>query len=367
MSRILVIEGRATIGGGQVVTRDICKALSVGGHDVNVLMPGPDSQLAEYLCEYAQMYYTVDEYSRGTKHLIDYLRFIKNIYRSVLAFRNAIVRFCPSIIYVQHSNAIPIATIMGKLYNVPVVVHVHVVFVDKVVQRMINFFLGFDSVRRIIAVSKYASQQLTNKNRVKCDIVYNHVAVRDAFEGKPNSVANVAIVGDVIEDKGHDILFEAIRYMNNNVRLHVLGRIVDERFCRTLQSKYSDIDAVFAGMVSNVSEYMRKHGIDVVVVASISPFETFSLAMVEAWAMGIPTIATCDYGMKELVYKFLHPHVDKMLFEPGNPTDLANKLNTLLCDANLRACIASDARKVVVEQFGFDEFSKKINKIVSSI
>lgn len=44
---------------------------------------------------------------------------------------------------------------------------------------------------------------------------------------------------------------------------------------------------------------------DLVIVPSVG-FETFSLAMVESWGKGIPTIASDLGGMKELVENFCH-------------------------------------------------------------
>jgi glycosyltransferase involved in cell wall biosynthesis len=47
------------------------------------------------------------------------------------------------------------------------------------------------------------------------------------------------------------------------------------------------------------------------IVPSISPFETFSLSMVESWSMGIPTIATNAFGMKEIVNTFYQDQEDE--------------------------------------------------------
>ena len=63
-------------------------------------------------------------------------------------------------------------------------------------------------------------------------------------------------------------------------------------FLIKLKNKYQSIDTIYTGMIDDVCKYLSRNKIDLVIVPSISPFETFSLSMVESWSMGIPTIAT---------------------------------------------------------------------------
>lgn len=63
----------------------------------------------------------------------------------------------------------------------------------------------------------------------------------------------------------------------------------------------------------------------------------------EAMASGKAVIASNVGGLKELV----HNGVNGILFEPKNAGDLANKLNYILSDEELRLQLGKNARKYV--------------------
>lgn len=63
MKRILLIEGRQTIGGGQIISLALCKALSVDNEIVTFLPGNNHSPIAELLKDYEQEYFVQNEFS----------------------------------------------------------------------------------------------------------------------------------------------------------------------------------------------------------------------------------------------------------------------------------------------------------------
>ena len=112
------------------------------------------------------------------------------------------------------------------------------------------------------------------------------------------------------------------------------------------------------------SEYLANNKVVVIVVVSVVGFETFSLAMVESWAQGIPTVATNDFGMKELVETFLPQYSQFLLFPLGNSEVLYEKIKKLISDRIKYKQISEDVRKTVETNFSIDNFSKQINQII---
>ena len=51
MKKILIFEGRETIGGGQIITKRICDILS-SKYDVSVFIPGQDNGISNLLSNY---------------------------------------------------------------------------------------------------------------------------------------------------------------------------------------------------------------------------------------------------------------------------------------------------------------------------
>ena len=64
MKKILIFEGRETIGGGQIITKRICDILS-SKYDVSVFIPGQDNGISNLLSNYKQYHYQLVPYSSG--------------------------------------------------------------------------------------------------------------------------------------------------------------------------------------------------------------------------------------------------------------------------------------------------------------
>ena len=89
--------------------------------------------------------------------------------------------------------------------------------------------------------------------------------------------------------------------------------------------------------------------------------------MVEAWGMGIPTIATDNFGMKELVNKFLQRYSEKVLFPLGDSEALFLRLEELLSNKDLYDEFSKQAWYVVNTQLNNYNFSKRLNQIIAEV
>jgi len=93
---------------------------------------------------------------------------------------------------------------------------------------------------------------------------------------------------------------------------------------------------------------------DICVIPSLWP-EPFGLVAVEAMAAARPVIASRAGGLKHIV-------VDKktgFLVEPGNAEDLAEKIEILLDDADLRNTMGQKARKIAEDKYDWSDIIKK--------
>ena len=80
--------------------------------------------------------------------------------------------------------------------------------------------------------------------------------------------------------------------------------------------------------------------------------------------MGIPTIATNAFGMKEIVNTFIPKYASQMLF---NLSDLIDKINELESNTSLYKEISDKTYKIVEEKLNYEIFSKSLNEIIESI
>jgi glycosyltransferase involved in cell wall biosynthesis len=274
------------------------------------------------------------------------------------------------IIYVQVASLLPVAAIVGKVKNIPVVFHAHVVHVDAKVRWVVNIFLQASSVKKIIAVSHYTLTQFSSKNRNKSTVLYNCVDIPDTLVvNAEKRIAQqppvLAAIAEILPAKGQHVLFNAASKLQVPPRIEIIGKIIDVNYVKEIESQSYSFDYHFWGMRSDVSQLVDSLLVAVVVVASTERFETFSLSMVEAWAKGIPTIASNLGGMKELVETFLPEYKDIMLFEPGNADQLKQKIERLM-QPKTYIDISKAVENVARINFSKATFNNNLLKIINS-
>lgn len=363
MKKILLIEGRQSIGGGQIVSLAVCKALAIENKIITFLPGDEKSPVALLLRDYEQCFFVQHEYSRGQKSFKDIFRLIMNCF-AFLKLRRVIKSRNVDILYVQHASMLPTILIACLGVKVKVFVHLHVVYSDERVRQLMNWMLSSNKISLILGVSNYTFTQLQSSLLRKSEVIYNPIPILTKQPDK--NIRNIAIVGDVISLKGQHVLFEAVSMMSKDYHIHIIGNIVDYQYKEKLLKDYPKVNATFTGMIQDVTKYMRKNKIGLVAITSTAKFETFSLAMVEAWSQGIPTVATNDFGMKELVNRFLPQYKDTMLFEINKPEDLKNKIKSLAENDCLYSRISEDVRLVVVNNLNENIFSDKLREIIMS-
>ena len=372
MSKIIILEGHSHIGGGQMMTIRINSILNKNNEIYNYYPK--NARIREYLKNSNSIEYRLKSYSKGKKGILDYIKFTLNTLYIIPHLLVNIKKFKIDIIYVQSQNMIPYGAIVGKLLNIPVIVHLHVVHVDNMTNKLMNYFLRFKSIKKVIGVSDYTLKSLDRDNYLKSCKIYNYV---DFIENSSDELKfkfnkdefKIAIVGEVIRSKGQDILIKSIKYLRlDNFKLYIVGQVSDNEYLQELEKILEELDikenVIFTGKVDSIERILNK--IDLVVVASTT-IETFSLAMVEAWMKGIPTIASNIGGPNELVYKFLNSYKDNILFENKDYKDLANKINKIALDNDLYEHISENVKEVAKSQFSYINFKKELENIVNNI
>ena len=86
-----------------------------------------------------------------------------------------------------------------------------------------------------------------------------------------------------------------------------------------------------------------------------SLLEGMPLTVLEAMACGLPVIATPVGGTTELI----EDGVNGYLVQPGNGSQLAERLCVLLGDSDLRREMGSRGRKLVDSGYNWDDISEK--------
>jgi glycosyltransferase involved in cell wall biosynthesis len=162
--------------------------------------------------------------------------------------------------------------------------------------------------------------------------------------------------------QGHAVFLEALARLRG--KIHVRGYIVGDSIYHTDSSQYSQAelraqaealglgDSVgFTGKVDDVSSVLR--ALDIAVHASTEP-EPFGLVIAEAMACGRPIVVSRAGGAAEIA------EGGALFHEPGNSTELAERLLQLANDAARRETLGSEGREAALRLFSRTRLRKAL-------
>ncbi|MCC6056415.1 MAG: glycosyltransferase family 4 protein [Desulfurococcaceae archaeon] len=178
----------------------------------------------------------------------------------------------------------------------------------------------------------------------------------------------IGFIGSIAWWQGVDILVKAVAKIKNlldkPVKLLIVGdgpeRRKIEALCKKLNA-YCDI----TGFVKHEDALKLLKIFDVLVVPRrrISSTEAvIPIKIIEAWALGVPVIATAHEIFK---YMNLRDGEDIVLCEP-DPEDVANKILMILTDRELRLRLSERGWQLAKNYF-YDEIVKNFLKVFDSV
>jgi len=160
----------------------------------------------------------------------------------------------------------------------------------------------------------------------------------DNFKDELNIPENkpiILFVGNIIKRKNVATIIEAKKQLKSNCVLVVVG---GGPLLANLKEKVEDEgigDVIFTGPRNDVANIIRSS--DILILPSYS--ESFGLVLIEALACGKPVIGSNVGGIKEIITSDVG-----LLVEPTDPKGLANAIDSILSDDNLRKKFQLNAR-----------------------
>jgi glycosyltransferase involved in cell wall biosynthesis len=207
--------------------------------------------------------------------------------------------------------------------------------------------LAYRKYSRIICISEGVKKQLDHylpAAAAKSVVVYNGIDLREFTNRQAEKSVRgdasqplVVCVANLIDYKGQDVLIRSLALLPEEVHVALAGRGPQEARLRELAASLGVTGRVrFLGYVSDVASVYNAARICVIP----SLWEGFGMVAVEAMASGVPVVASRIPGLAEVV------GIAGLLFEAGNPADLAEKISILLKSPALW----SEKRKLGIER-----------------
>ena len=115
----------------------------------------------------------------------------------------------------------------------------------------------------------------------------------------------------------------------------------------------------FPGWISDKAAFFR--GIDIFCLPSLH--EPFGIVALEAMAAGLPIVSTATEGPREI----LGDDVTALLAPPSDPTELADRLHSMLADAPLRQRLGQAARYHVEMRYDRAKVAETLGRSVREV
>lgn len=217
-----------------------------------------------------------------------------------------------------------------------------------------------------ISISRNMQRELIDlgipKNRIR--LLYNGIDAKTFHPSEKKSDNLVLFVGRITYTKGLHILLESLRYLKKKIHLVVIGPSDwDVEYFREIlvrmenENKKGEHKITYLGAQeqTNIIKWYQKAS--VFVLPSFG--EAFAVVNLEALACGTPVIATNIGGIPEVIQH----GKNGILIPPNNAIKLAEAIQYLLDNEDVRARFGREGRKFVVENLSYSVIGKKLCRI----
>jgi glycosyltransferase involved in cell wall biosynthesis len=228
----------------------------------------------------------------------------------------------------------------------------------------------YQRVHFAIAISNVIRQNLINTTRldedkiilhyngVDCDkfdpAKYNGNGVRNEYNIKEGEFL-IGMVGRFSVGKGHEEFIQAAQKLteeHSNLKYIIVGEASrgEDSYEAQIKKLANDIDLhniIFTGYRDDIPDVIA--AMDIFIIPSHS--EAFGVALVEAMAMGKPSVCSNSDGILDIALDGETGY----LFEKKDPDDLKEKIEMLIQSPVKREEFGKAARKRVMEYFDFDK------------
>jgi glycogen synthase len=247
----------------------------------------------------------------------------------------------------------------------------------------------------IIAVSKETKEDVLKHFDVdedKIHMVYNGIDLEEYQESTSTEslikhnidpeLPYVLFVGRITRQKGIIHLVNAIKHLNKDVQVVLCAGAPDtEDIAKEMEDLVAEVqkerdNVIWIDEMLPKSEIIELYS-HAAVFCCPSIYEPFGIINIEAMSCNTAVVASAVGGIKEVV---VHGETGLLIpveqqntapFEPVNPEkfakDLADGVNQLIGDKDLREQMAIKGRKRVEEHFSWTEIAKQIKLIYESL
>lgn len=295
------------------------------------------------------------------------------IVRTLISFKPDIVYFTLSPFGGAFYRDVLFVCIL-KLFRVKIVFHLHGKGIKKNLlvwwKKMLYMFV-FENTT-VIHLSPLLEEDIINIGYRDIHFIPNGI---DSFKGKEakfnrsNAVVQLIFLSNLTISKGLLVLLDACKILKDNGRefkLNIIGKEFDITFdelkLRIKNLKLSD-NINLLGPKYNDEKYQYLYNSDIFVFPTYYPNECFPLVLLEAMQASLPIISTYEGAISEIV----DDKRSGLLVKQNDVKDLADKLEILIEDIDLRLQMGRAGRQKYLERYTLEKFEDNIKEFFNNI
>jgi glycosyltransferase involved in cell wall biosynthesis len=372
----------ATGGGGEVVFCNLAKGMLRLGHEVHIIchqMTDPHSNSLDG----ANIYKIKPVIGHKAGYLLSSSQHVKYALNALMRGSSVIRKHKINIIHANTITPVIPASILGKIYDIPVVSTVHDVYSanspdywkhwssqDKVsstsslIAPLYERFVLKMPVQKVHVVSNATREDVLHFNpRANISVVYNGIDLDSFLNNVKLSDYQkfVVFIGRLIITKNLQLVILAFRDVVKKIpdaRLVVIGEgPMRDNWEKIASDNDLSTNVEFRGFLTEQDKKKLLSKCSALVFPSL--VEGFGLVLLEAFAMAKPILGTKVKPFDEIVDE----GVDGFLLPPDNPITWAEKIILLLSDKNLCQKMGQNARIKVQEKFNAQSIHSKIEQL----
>lgn len=346
---------------GSIHTRKLCEYFVKKGYDLTVI------SLNDGCIENVKVY-SMNMITGGTDGSLSKLKYLK----CISEIKKIIKKINPDIVHAHYISSYGLlASMIGfkptilsvwgsDVYDFPKQSFIH--------KNIIKYNLKkADCILSTSNVMKKETEKYTNKN---ITVTPFGVDIKKFVPLKNQTNKNSITIGTIKsleKNYGIDYLikaFKKVKEQNKDIELKLVigGRGSEEEYLKNLCRELNiENDTNFLGFIEQDKVVRYLQNFDIAVVPSIL-YESFGVAAVEAQACGIPVIVSDIDGLMESTV----PNVTSLVAQRKSVDQLADRMNILIKDKELRKEMGINGRKNVEEKYNILNNFNIIDEIYKS-
>jgi rhamnosyl/mannosyltransferase len=266
--------------------------------------------------------------------------------------------------------------------DVPIIVTYHATRLTKPGKRVFNYAARLYGViemamirraRLVLGVSEHVADMLRGRYGVNVAVFENAVdgsVIRAprAQDERDVDVVFLARLDPTHSWKGLDQLLQAVSSYASSysipLKVLVIGDGTNRPHYELLARQLEISDAVrFAGSLTGDEKFAAISSARTLVACPTSANDAFPTVMLEAWASGVPVVATAIGPLPSLI----QDGVNGLLVSPGQPGELADAIHQIVADPDLAARLARGASARVQTGYTWDYRARQLVDMLETL